>query len=137
MFLLFEKQHNLGFASGIECVEHETSQAIASRVLLKKWIRAAQMFGRHEYWMSMFPIPRFDPETGAIRAKPNNGIGSGVDWHFIRNHLNSVDRTGRNCLVLPGLCVHAGFKDSTWLKRELPESRHDKDEIEKAWITLP
>lgn len=131
-FLLFEKQHNLGFASGVECVEHKTKKDLGNGMLLKDWIRAAQMFGRREYWMSMFPIPRFDVETGRVRAKPDNGMGSGVDWHFIRNHKNSVCNSGRTCLVLPGLAKHLGYKESTWLKRELPESDSDKRAISEA-----
>jgi hypothetical protein len=128
-FNLFEQQYKLGFASGVECIEHAVRQKLPNGMLLKNWIRAAQMFARREYWMSMWPIPRFDPETGRVRAKPNDGVGSGVDWHFIRNHVNSVDKSGKTCLVLPGLVKHMGYKDSTWLKRELPESEADKAAI--------
>lgn len=74
----------------------------------------------------MWPISRIDPETGRERGKPNDGMGSSVDWWFIRNHKNSVCKTGRTNLVMPGLLVHIGYKDSTWLKRELPESEFDK-----------
>ena len=126
MFILFEKQYKLGFASGVECIEHVAKKDIGNGMILKDWIRAAQMFGRLEYWLSMYPITRFDPETGRIRAKPNDGVGSGVDWHFIRNHSNSICKTGRTCLVIPGLVKHMGYKESTWLKRELPESNSDK-----------
>jgi glycosyltransferase involved in cell wall biosynthesis len=130
-FLLFEHPYKLGFASGIECVEHKTVRDLGSGMLLKPWIRAANMFARREYWMSMFPIPRLDPETGRVRAKPNDGMGSGVDWWFIRNHANSVDKTGRTCLVFPGMMVHAGYNRSTWLQRELPESEADKAAIKE------
>lgn len=128
-FLLFEKQHNLGFASGIECIEHPTKLDLGNGMILKDWIRAANMFGRREYWMSMYPIPRFDPETGRVRAKPNDGMGSGVDWWFVRDHSNSVCNSGRTNIVFPGMMVHAGYKESTWLKRELPESESDKRRI--------
>ena len=131
-FLVFEKPFKIGFASGLECVEHTTKKDLGNGLLLKDWIRAANMVARREYWMSMFPIPRFDPETRQVRAKPNDGMGSGVDWHFIRNHTNSVCRTGKTCLVIPGLLQHAGFKESTWLKRELPESESDKKVIENV-----
>ena len=87
------------------------------------------MVARREYWQSLMPIPRFDPETGRIRAKPNDGMGSGVDWHLIRNHENSVCKTGRTCLVMPGLLRHVGYDKSTWLNREMPESKLDKDII--------
>lgn len=130
MFMLMEKQYNLGFASGVECIEHAVKKDLGNGLLLKDWIRAAQMFGRRDYWLSMFPITRFDPETGRIRAKPNNGIGSGVDWHFIRNHQNSVCKSGKTCLVIPGLVRHMGYKESTWLNGELPESDNDKHIIE-------
>lgn len=129
MFLLFEKQKNLGFASGVECVEHATREKINDTVILKDWIRAAQMFARREYWMSMWPIHPLDPETGRKRAKPNDGMGSGVDWWFIRNHENSVCRSGKTCLVMPGLVRHMGYNDSTWLAREMPESEDDKRAI--------
>lgn len=128
-FLAFEKAHRLGFASGVECVEHPVRQVLTKSHVLKDWIRAAQMFGRREYWESMMPIPRLDPETGQVRAKPNDGMGSGVDWWLIRNHENSVCRTGRTNLVMPGLVVHAGYDRSTWLKRELPESDSDKERM--------
>ena len=132
MFMLFEKQHKLGFASGVECIEHPIKKYIGNGMILKDYIRATNMFARREYWMSMHPIPAFDPETGRLRAKPNNGIGSGVDWHFVRNHSNSVCKTGRTCLVIPGLLQHMGYKNSTWLARELPESDKDKEVIEYA-----
>jgi glycosyltransferase involved in cell wall biosynthesis len=129
-FIIFEKNCKLGFASGVECIEHQEGlKDLGNGMLLKHYIRAAQMFGRTEYWMSMYPIPAFDPETRQLRAKPNDGIGSGVDWHFIRNHENSVCRTGRTCLVFPGLVKHMGYDQSTWLKREMPESESDKLEI--------
>jgi hypothetical protein len=131
-FTLFEKKYNLGFASGLECVEHKTQLDIGGGNLLKQWIRAACMFGRRSYWESMMPIPRFDPETGRERAKPNDGMGSGVDWHVIRNHENSVCKTGKTCLVVPGLVTHNGYDQSTWLARELPESEDDKKKIEEA-----
>jgi hypothetical protein len=98
-------------------------------MILKDWIRAANIFGRHDYWMSMYPISRIDPETGRERAKPNDGMGSGVDWWFIRNHPNSVCKTGRTNLVIPGLLQHMGYDKSTWLQRELPESDADKTKI--------
>lgn len=130
MFLLFEKQHKLGFASGVECIEHPPRKDLGGGMILKDWIRATCMFARHEYWMSMWPIPRIDPETGRERGRPHDGLGSSVDWWFIRNHPNSVCRSGRTNLVIPGLLQHLGYKESTWLKRELPESESDKKIIE-------
>lgn len=131
MFLLFEKQYNLGFASGIECVEHKTKKVLSKEVILKDWIRAANMFARTQYWLSMAPISPHDPETGRKRAKPNDGMGSGVDWWFIRNHENSVCKANKTCLVMPGLLMHLGYKESTWLARELPESEKDKEFIKQ------
>ena len=131
LFFMFEKQFNIGFASGAACPEHKEKTRITDGIVLKDWIRATHMLARREYWMSMFPIPRFDVETNAVRAKPNDGVGSGVDWHFIRDHENSVCKTGRTCLVIPGLVRHIGYKESTWLKRELPETADDLARIEK------
>jgi hypothetical protein len=119
----------LGFASGIECPEHPVRQNLGQGMVTKDWIRATCMMSTHEYWMSMFPISRIDPETGRERGKPNDGMGSSVDWWFVRNHPNSVCKTGRTNLVMPGLLQHAGYRDSTWLKRELPESDSDKEKI--------
>lgn len=126
-FYQFERSFNLGFATGLSCVEHKTKFVINEKECCKDWIRAAQMLARRSYWMSMWPISSFDPETGRKRAKPNDGVGSGVDWWFIRNHANSVCKTGRTNLVLNGLVKHLGFDQSTWLKRELPESDEDKE----------
>lgn len=134
-FRAYGMQHRLGFASGVECVEHPIRMIIREEmhgdgaIYLKDWVRAAHMLGTREYWESLMPIPPFDPETGRLRAKPNDGMGSGVDWWLIRNHENSVCRTNRTCLVMPGLVQHAGFASSTWLKRELPESESDKEKI--------
>lgn len=128
-FRAYGMQYKLGFASGVECIEHEKKKDLGGGMVLKDWIRASQMFSTREYWESMMPIPRFDPETGRTRAKPNDGMGSGVDWWLIRNHENSVCRTGRTNLVMPGLVVHAGYDKSTWLQRELPESDSDKEKM--------
>lgn len=130
-FRAYGMQYKLGFASGIECVEHPVRQSLMhdGSIVLKDWLRATMMLSTREYWESMMPIPRFDPETGQVRAKPNDGMGSGVDWWVIRDHENSVCRTGRTNLVLPGLCQHMGYAQSTWLKREMPESDSDKEKI--------
>lgn len=137
LHMMFERSHNIGFSTGLECVEHETREKITDDILLKDWIRAAQMFGRRSYWMSMFPISRLDSETGRVRAKPNDGMGSSVDWWFVRDHKNSVCKTGRTCLVMPGLVQHLGYKESTWLDRELPESLDDKNVIAQAVGHVP
>lgn len=130
MFMTNEHLYNLGFASGIECIEHKVKKVIVpDKIILKDWIRATCMMARREYWESMMPIPRFDPETGRIRAKPNDGMGSGVDWWLIRNHENSVSKTGKTCLVMPGLLQHIGYNKSTWLNREMPESDLDKEKM--------
>lgn len=130
-FRAYGMQHRLGFASGVEGIEHEKTRRkdLGGGMFLQDWIRAAQMLSTREYWESMMPIPRLDPETGRVRAKPNDGMGSGVDWWLIRNHENSVCRTGRTNLVMPGLVVHAGYDKSTWLQRELPESEGDKTKM--------
>lgn len=132
MFFLFEKQHNLGFASGIECIEHPVRKDLGGGIVLKDWIRATCMMGRHQTWMEMWPIPRIDPETGRERGRPHDGLGSSVDWWFVRNHERSICRSGRTNLVIPGLLKHLGYRDSTWLKRELPESESDKQEISRV-----
>lgn len=128
-FRAYGMQYPLGFAAGVESVEHPMKKDLGGGIILKDWIRASQMLSTREYWESMMPIPRFDPETGRARAKPNDGMGSGVDWWLIRNHENSVCRTGRTNLVMPGLVVHAGYAQSTWLDRELPESDSDKKKV--------
>ncbi len=128
-FRAYGMQYKLGFASGVECIEHPVKRVLADGIVLKDWIRASQMMATREYWESLMPIPRFDPETGQVRAKPNDGMGSGVDWWLIRNHENSVCRSGRTNLVMPGLCQHAGYAQSTWLARELPESDADKEKV--------
>lgn len=123
---LFSRKHNLGFVSGHNAPEHATSGEIMfgkDRLLLKPWIRATNMFAEKEYFLSMYPIPRIDPETGRQRGKPNNGMGSSCDWWFIRNHSNSVCKSGRINLVYPGLIKHIGFNKSTWINRPLPEDK--------------
>lgn len=128
-FKAYGRIHKLGFASGVECIEHPVREKLADGIVLKDWIRASQMMAEQDYWRQLMPIPRWDPETRNIRAKPNDGMGSGVDWWLIRNHPDSVCKSGRTNLVMPGLVVHAGYKDSTWLQngREMPESESDKE----------
>lgn len=128
-FIQLEPVLNLGFASGIESIEHPVKAKLAKGMVTKDWIRATCMFARHSYWMSMWPISRIDPETGRERGRPNDGLGSSVDWWFIRNHPNSVCKTGKTNLILPGTLQHLGYASSTWLKRELPESESDKAAI--------
>ncbi len=123
---------NLGFASGHSAVEHRDDPRAQTKVLndemyTNKYIRATCMLSDQNYWMSMWPIPRFDPETGQERGRPHDGLGSGVDWHFVRVHSQSVCRTGKTNLIIPGLVVHNGYRESTWLKRELPETQEDKN----------
>jgi hypothetical protein len=125
-FLQFESPLRLAFATGVECPEHPVRQRVRDDVWTKDWIRMTCMLARREYFASMFPIPGMDVETGRKRARPHDGVGSSCDWWLIRNHLNSPCRTGRTNLVLPGLLTHIGYRDSTWLARELPESDADK-----------
>ena len=125
VYALFSKRMKLGFVTGHEAIEHQTTGEIKFgdvTLLIKPWIRATNMLTTTEYFLSMYPIPRIDPETGKERARPHNGMGSSVDWHFIRNHPNSVCKTGRINIVYPGLIKHIGFDQSTWLKRPLPEA---------------
>lgn len=122
---------NLGFASGHSAVEHKDdpraqTKQVNDEMYTNKYIRATCMMSDQNYWMSMWPIPPVDPETGQARGRPHNGLGSGVDWHFVRVHKESVCRTGKTNLIIPGLVIHNGYKESTWLKRDLPESESDK-----------
>ena len=123
---LFNNKYKIGFLSGHNAPEHSTTGEIKfgkDTLFLKPWIRATNMFATTEYFLSMFPITRMDPETGRERAKPNNGMGSGCDWHFIRNHPNSVCKTGRINIVCPGLIKHLGYNQSTWISKDLPEDK--------------
>jgi glycosyltransferase involved in cell wall biosynthesis len=123
---LFSRTHKIGFVSGHNAPEHATTGQIKfgkDTLLLKPWIRATNMFTTAEYFLSMYPIPRMDPETGRERARPHGGMGSSVDWWFIRNHTNSVCKSGRINIVWPGLIKHIGDKSSTWLGRDLPEDK--------------
>jgi glycosyltransferase involved in cell wall biosynthesis len=133
-FLQLQVPLNLGFASGHSAIEHKQdpraeTHELAQGMYTNKYIRATCMLAMHNYWMSMWPIPKIDPETNQVRGRPNDGLGSGVDWHFVRVHQNSVCKTGKTNLIIPGLVLHNGFKESTWLKRELPESDSDKKEM--------
>ncbi len=127
-FQAYERTHKIGFATGHEAVEHAKTirSTIDGRIFTQDWIRMTNVLGRREYWQSMCPIPRLDPETNRVRAKPNDGMGSSVDWWFLRNHPNSVCKTGKTCLVMPGLVKHIGHETSTWLDRPLPESESDR-----------
>lgn len=128
-FIAYERLRPIAFASGHDAIEHPVREVLGDKLLLKDWIRMTNVMGRREYWRSLMPIPRLDPETGRVRARPNDGVGSSVDWHIIRNHENSVCRTGQTCLVIPGLVRHIGYDKSTWLDRELPESDYDKSRM--------
>ena len=123
-YTAFSKVKKLGFATGHVAVEHPTRSEVRfgnDKILFKDWIRATQMLAPTDYWLSMMPIPRMDPETGRERARPHGGMGSSVDWWVLRNHPNSVCKTGRTNLVYPGLIKHIGASQSTWYKGNLPE----------------
>ena len=128
-FLQMNVPLKLGFATGATCPEHPVRRELGNGMVLKDWIRATNLVAFHSYWMSMWPISKVDPETGRERGMPHNGLGSSVDWWFIRNHENSVCRTGRTNLVLPGLVLHNGYDCSTWLGRPLPETEEDLHRI--------
>ncbi len=120
----YSKVKKLAFATGHNAPEHPRRAEMkygSDTIYLKDWIRATQMLAPTDYWMSMYPISRMDPETGRERARPHGGMGSSVDWWFVRNHPNSVCRSGRTNLVYPGLITHIGADKSTWLDRALPE----------------
>jgi hypothetical protein len=124
----------IGFVTGHEAVEHPRMGLLdGGPAFLTQSIRATMMMARIEYWMSMWPIPRFDVETGRVRGLPNDGIGSSVDWHFLRDHPGSVQRTGRCCVVVPGLIRHLGHDRSTWLDRSLPEGPADLASMATDW----
>jgi hypothetical protein len=133
-YLQLKDQLKLGFATGATCPEHKETirQQLPNGMVLQDWIRATCLMADHRYWMSMWPISRIDPETGRERGKPGNGLGSSVDWWFVRNHPNSVCRTGRTNLVIPGLVLHDGFDQSTWLNANLPETAEDIARINEA-----
>ena len=125
IYNLFSRTNKIGFVTGHEAPEHKTTGTIQfgkDALLLKPWIRATNMMTTTDYFLSMYPIPRIDPEHGRERGKPNDGLGSGVDWHFIRVSPNSVCKTGKINIVYPGLIKHIGYDKSTWLNRSLPES---------------
>lgn len=133
-FLRYEQAFKLGFATGHHAVEHDHKVQRHLKdppwnSLLCPWIRATQMFGRLSYWEQLMPIPAFDVETQRPRARPNDGVGSSVDWWLLRNHALSVTQTGRTNLVIPGLVRHIGYDRSTWLDRALPESEADRREM--------
>lgn len=137
-FLANERTHNLYFASGHDAPEHDNfsddywgrrlrSEGVSPRTeigpntFLKPYIRATNMLARARTWLSMYPIPPVDVETGRPRGRPHDGIGSGVDWHFLRAHENSPLRHGGTNLVIPGLVTHVGADKSTWFGGTLPE----------------
>lgn len=131
-FIAYERLKKVAFATGHNAIEHEhkTRESLdGGKIQFRDWIRMTNVLGRREYWQSLMPIPRLDPETGGVRAKPNDGVGSSVDWWLIRNHENSICKTGRTCLVMPGLVKHLGYDKSTWLNRALPESQEDLDNL--------
>ncbi len=126
VYSIFSRTHKIGFVTGHEAPEHATTGTIQfgkDTLLLKPWIRATNMMATTEYFLSMYPIPRMDPETGRERARPHGGMGSSVDWWFIRNHVNSVCKSGRINIVYPGLIKHVGDTTSTWYKGTLPENK--------------
>jgi glycosyltransferase involved in cell wall biosynthesis len=126
------KKEKLAFASGIESIEHPPRKSVGGGAILKDWVRMTQLVAPVDFWRSFPPIPRYDPETGRVRAKPNDGVGSSVDWFYMRDREHGLVGRGLTNLVMPGLCQHIGYKDSTWLARELPESEEDKKKAEEV-----
>jgi hypothetical protein len=126
------KKEKLAFASGIESIEHPPRKSVGGGAILKDWVRMTQLVAPVDFWRSFPPSPRYDRETGRVRAKPNDGIGSSVDWYYVRDPQHGLVGRGLTNLVIPGLCQHIGWDSSTWLDRPLPESDADKKKIEEV-----
>ena len=131
-FCLLEKKENLALVTGITSPEHPIVKNLPLNLQLKNWVRMTQLMGRWSFFKEIFPIPVYDPETRKQRAHPHNGIGSSVDWWICRNSNRCLVNTGRYALVVTGLLQHLGYKDSTWLKRELEETQEDLEKISRS-----
>lgn len=141
-YLQLQPSLRLSFASGHGAMEHRNDFRAETKLLgpgmyTNKYIRATCMLAYHDFFASMMPIPKVDPETGQERGRPHNGLGSGVDWHFVRVHTHSVVRSGRTNLIMPGLVIHNGYKASTWLKQELPEDIEDIEKMPRPPVYTP
>lgn len=140
-FLRHEVHDRVGLATGLACPElaaatlgHSLS-VLDDGCTLMPYCRAAMMFGRRRTFFDVMPIPPVDGETGQPRGRPHDGLGSGVDWHILRQHLNCLRRKGLSCLVVPDVALHLGYRDSTWLGRDLEEMPEDRAAIEKEMGT--
>lgn len=120
---LFELYKNLpvGFVGGYVAPEHPTIERIhhpdGTLLYLRTEMRGNCMIGRLKYWYSMYPIPENIPGKSYRRGKPDNGHGSHNDWHFLRDHELSVEKTGKICILYPNLLKHEGAEQSTWGNR--------------------
>jgi len=99
----------IGFISGHTAPEHAETDVPCpvDGCRFRTWIRATHMMAPVCYWKSMLPIPELAPD-GMRRGHPSPNRGSGFDWHFVRDHELSVERTGRTNLIVEGLCTHIG-----------------------------
>lgn len=122
---LFEiyKDQPIGFVGGYVAPEHPTVRMVdhpnGHKLFARTEMRGNCMIGRLDYWYSMYPIPENIPGKSYRRGKPDNGHGSHNDWHFLRDHDLSVEKTGKICILYPGLLKHEGAESSTWGNRTI------------------
>jgi glycosyltransferase involved in cell wall biosynthesis len=112
----------IGFVTGHVAPEHSNSirQTFDIGYEFRDHIRATHMMAPLSFWLEQLPIT-VNGELDRPRGHPGNGIGSDIDWYFLRDHDKSVLKRGMTNLVVPGILKHIGADNSTWQKNILPE----------------
>jgi len=104
--------------TGHDAGEHRAhKESVVDGVSIKdKWaIRATHVHASASFWRDMMPIPT--RELGAPKRQGlGRGLGSDVDWWFVRDSPKSSQKTNRPVLCVPGLVRSFLYKaeDSCW-----------------------
>lgn len=106
----------LGFVTGFDAPEHTSHGALSQNgvvVVRKLYTRATHLIARREFWESVGPVPRRNPD-GSVRGRPDSGRGSNVDWYWMKHAERSSEKQGKMVGCLRGLVEHQGEGHSTW-----------------------
>ena len=82
-------------------------------IQIKHFAEGHLYFAPKDFWVRTTPIPILNGD-GTERGFPCSGIGSNVDWHFLRDSPKSLSHLKKKVGVIPGLVTHTGNENSTW-----------------------
>ena len=82
-------------------------------VQVKHFAEGHLYFALSDFWAHTTPVPILNVD-GTKRGLPDYGVGSNVDWHFLRESSHSLKHLKRQTGAIANLVQHTGNDHSTW-----------------------